>query len=181
MSTLAKSKPTTAKAAATTKAARAPRSKTSTGSTSKLASKSKSTSKPASKSTSISNESDTKLPDNTVARLDQKDPNLSEKYAFKPQLEIEEVIIDKQNRKTSDWMSEYEYTRILSIRSSQLEKNINMSFGSTSDIPDLEGVAIEEIRQKKCPLSVRREVARNIYEIWDVNELYCPFLATYKF
>ncbi len=150
--------------------------KTAAKSTPKTAAKS--TPKTAAKSTPVADDSDMKLPDNTVAKLDQKDPNLSEKYAFKPQLEVEEVIIDKQNRKTSDWMTEYEYTRILSIRSSQLEKNINMSFGSTSDIPDLEGIAIEEIRQKKCPLSVRREVARNIYEVWDVNELYCPFLPT---
>ena len=34
-----------------------------------------------------------------------------------------------------------------------------------------EEIAIEEIRQKMSPLSIKRMVSEGNYEIWDVNEL----------
>jgi DNA-directed RNA polymerase I, II, and III subunit RPABC2 len=84
-------------------------------------------------------------------------------------------IVAKENRRTSSTMSLYEYTEIISHRAEQIKK-AGIIFIQLKNESDPIEIAKEEIKQKKCPLSIRRLYNSTIGEIWEVNELTIPFM-----
>ncbi len=83
------------------------------------------------------------------------------------------IIVHPSNRKTSNFLTLFEFTNIISIRMAQMQRDSNY-IGSSDYRQD----AIEEINNKKCPLSIMRCIMENVYEIWEVNEMsYDPHFA----
>ena len=86
---------------------------------------------------------------------------------------IDDVIIVKpENRITSRFISEFELTEVISIRSKQIEDGspIFVDYGNITNAME---IAQLEIDQKKCPLSVVRMLNTRIGKIWKVSELVC--------
>lgn len=96
---------------------------------------------------------------------------------YEKHVHIEMKIVPKNNRMTSEIMTKYEYTEITSVRAAQLEKNPDVIF---LDLKDMENItdpirlAELEIEKKRCPLIIRRKIAEDIYEDWEVNEMSIP-------
>ena len=89
---------------------------------------------------------------------------------YEPEVHRELIIVPSQYRKTSEYMSIYEYTEVISNRAKQIE-NGSMIFVDIGNESDPIKMAELELRLKKCPLLIRRLITSNIAEIWDVNEM----------
>ena len=88
----------------------------------------------------------------------------------------EDIIVPNEFRQSSEIMTQAEYIRVVSERSKQIENGSRYFIELTNETEPNE-IAINEIKQKKCPLSIVRYVANNktIKEIWNVNEMIIPF------
>jgi hypothetical protein len=59
---------------------------------------------------------------------------------------------------TSDLLSEYEMTELVSIRASQIERDPSTAMCDIGDLDDCILIAQRELMERKCPLIVRRVV-----------------------
>jgi DNA-directed RNA polymerase subunit K/omega len=84
------------------------------------------------------------------------------------------VITPDKDRSTSDIMTYAEYTRVIEERAKQIE-NGSIIFVDVKKEHDPIKIAEKEIRKKKCPLKIIRNVTQNIKEEWKVNDLILPF------
>lgn len=101
---------------------------------------------------------------------------VKERYEYKPVISREIVIMHPDNRKTSEIMTMYEYTNIISQRAEQVN-NGGICFTETEGVSDPIEMARKELHDKKCPLDVLRHITENIYEKWSANELTIPIEA----
>lgn len=78
-------------------------------------------------------------------------------------------IVNPDDRITSDIMTEYEYTEIVSIRAKQIEDGATCH----ADVDYYEPIHMAEleIKQRKCPLAIVRMHNEYIGEIWRASEL----------
>lgn len=88
------------------------------------------------------------------------------------------VIVSKENRISDGFMSEYEYVRVLSIRSKQIMLGGKIMLNGGEELrkrmsPRM--IAEMEIRNKCCPLIIVREMCNGTVERWSVNELEVLF------
>ena len=90
------------------------------------------------------------------------------------ELHKEIIIVPDNFRRTSDAITKFEFTDVVSNRAKQIE-NGSRVFVDIKDETDPIKMAELEIRLRKCPLSVRRLIGHNIAEIWNVNEMIIPY------
>ena len=79
-------------------------------------------------------------------------------------------IVPTHLRRTSDAMTNYEFTEVISHRAKQIE-NGGLVYTNVDGESDPIKMAEIELRKRKCPLSIRRKLTNNLVEIWDVNEM----------
>ena len=89
---------------------------------------------------------------------------------YEVELHKEIIIVPNKHRRTSEVITLFEYTEVVSNRAKQIE-NGSMIFVSINKESNPIKIAELEIKMKKCPLSIRRLISSNIAEIWDVNEM----------
>jgi DNA-directed RNA polymerase I, II, and III subunit RPABC2 len=80
-------------------------------------------------------------------------------------------VVKPEDRITSEYMTLYEYTEVVSIRASQIQNDPDQVYTNVSGLTDPVEMAKKEIADKKCPLSIRRFINANEVEIWQVNEM----------
>jgi len=107
---------------------------------------------------------------NTSIKFNIFDPD---KYVNNIHQEI--IIIPNEHRKTSELITKFEFTDVISNRAKQIENGskIFVDIGA-EDNPIT--MAEMEIKMKQCPLSIRRFISNNIAEIWNVNEMIVPYV-----
>jgi DNA-directed RNA polymerase subunit K/omega len=98
------------------------------------------------------------------------DPN-----TYENELHKEIIIAHPQNRKTSEIITKFEFTDVVSNRAKQIE-NGSKIFVDIKNESDPIVMAEMEIKMKQCPLAVRRMLSNNFAEIWEVNEMIVPYL-----
>lgn len=84
------------------------------------------------------------------------------------------VIVDKENRISDGFISEYEYVRVLSIRSKQIMLGGKIMLNNGEELRKRMSpreIAEMEIKGKCCPLIIVREMCNGMVERWSVNEL----------
>lgn len=84
------------------------------------------------------------------------------------------VIVSKENRISDGFISEYEYVRILSIRSKQIMLGGKIMLNNGEELRKRMSpreIAEMEIKGKCCPLIIVREMCNGMVERWSVNEL----------
>jgi DNA-directed RNA polymerase subunit K/omega len=96
-----------------------------------------------------------------------------ERYVYKPIISTTITIIHDTNRITSDCMTKFEYTEVVSVRAANIQMG-GVCFTDVSNIDDPILKAKKEIYDKKCPLSILRMIKENVYEKYDVNSLAIP-------
>ena len=83
-------------------------------------------------------------------------------------------IINNNKKITNNFMSKYEFTRILGTRTTQIEKGSIVLLKNAEELKkkyNPEQLAILELQNKSCPLYLIRDIPNGNIEIWDVNEL----------
>jgi DNA-directed RNA polymerase subunit K/omega len=118
--------------------------------------------------------SDIELDDTIFSGLDFKENiHIFNPERYENNIHKEIIIVHPDNRKTSEIMSKFEYTEVISHRAKHIELGgpIFVDIKSESDIIK---IAEMEIRQHKCPLAIRRMYNMTLGEIWDVNEMIPP-------
>lgn len=113
--------------------------------------------------------SDEEPDDSDMPALDNIN-NIKERYEYKPIITKEIVILHPDNRCTPDTMTAFEQTNIISQRATQIN-NGGICFTDITGLTDPIEMVKKELRDKKCPLIVRRRVTNGIYEDWSANEL----------
>ncbi len=87
---------------------------------------------------------------------------------------VEEFIPDRDDYRTSDKLSEYEQTAIISHRAEQIATFNNSTIDITG-LSDAKQIAQRELMLRKNPFLLRREVGevngRRVVEVFDVNEM----------
>ena len=92
------------------------------------------------------------------------------------QTEIRIKVVPAHERETSEIMTLFEYSSVLSTRATQIENN-SIVYVDTTGLDNPVDIAKKEIMCKKCPLSIQRDMEMNgTIEIWDVNEMIVPAL-----
>lgn len=84
------------------------------------------------------------------------------------------VIVSKENRISDGFISEYEYVRVLSIRSKQIMLGGKIMLNNGEELRKRlspREIAEMEIKGKCCPLIIVREMCNGSVERWSVNEL----------
>lgn len=104
---------------------------------------------------------------------EMKTVKFTEKYEYKPVVNTEIVFLDPVNRVTSECMTRFEYTEIISQRAKQIE-NGGPCFTDTDGISDPIEMAKKELCDKKCPLNIIRPITNFVAEKWSVNEMAIP-------
>lgn len=84
-------------------------------------------------------------------------------------------ILPANRRRTSDVMSEYEYTRVKSERAQQIQNGAQIFVDHDPMMDEIE-IAALEIKTKNCPMSIIRMLNAKVGEIWEVNEMELPFM-----
>lgn len=84
------------------------------------------------------------------------------------------VIVNKEDRISDGFISEYEYVRVLSIRSKQIMLGGKIMLNNGEELRKRltpREIAEMEIKSKCCPLIIVREMCNGSIERWSVNEL----------
>ena len=84
------------------------------------------------------------------------------------------VIVNKEDRISDGFISEYEYVRVLSIRSKQIMLGGKIMLKNGEELRKRMSpreIAEMEIKGKCCPLIIVREMCNGTVEKWSVNEL----------
>jgi DNA-directed RNA polymerase I, II, and III subunit RPABC2 len=79
-------------------------------------------------------------------------------------------IIDPLHR-TVPFMTKYEFTRILGVRSKQLNEGAKPYIDVPNEIIDGYLIAQLELQQKKVPFIIRRPIPGGGNEFWKVSDL----------
>lgn len=84
------------------------------------------------------------------------------------------VIVNKEDRISDGFISEYEYVRVLSVRSKQIMLGGKIMLNNGEELRKRltpREIAEMEIKSKCCPLIIVREMCNGSIERWSVNEL----------
>ena len=68
-------------------------------------------------------------------------------------------------------LSKYEYTKILGMRAQQIAMGAEPLIKVTKDLDSVILIAEEELRQRKTPMIIQREIGKNKYEYWKIEDL----------
>jgi DNA-directed RNA polymerase subunit K/omega len=83
-------------------------------------------------------------------------------------------IIPANKRRTSEIMSEFEYTRVVSERAQHIQNGAQIFVDVDPLMNEIE-IAKLEIKMRCCPLAIRRMHNERVGEEWSVNEMEIPF------
>jgi DNA-directed RNA polymerases I, II, and III subunit RPABC2 len=78
---------------------------------------------------------------------------------------------DIKNNISEPILTKYEYTKILGMRAQQLAMGAEALIEVTEDLNDVVLIAEEELRQRKTPIIIQRNIGVNKYEYWKIEDL----------
>ena len=68
-------------------------------------------------------------------------------------------------------LSKFEYTKILGMRAQQIAMGAEPLIKVTKDLDSVVLIAEEELRQRKTPMIIQREIGKDKYEYWKIEDL----------
>lgn len=101
------------------------------------------------------------------------EPIIKPKHEYKPIISQDIIILHEEHRRTSDVMTIFEYTNIISQRALQINAG-GPCYTNVDDLTNPLEMATKELQDKKCPLNIQRSITDKIYEQWSANELSLP-------
>jgi DNA-directed RNA polymerase I, II, and III subunit RPABC2 len=101
-----------------------------------------------------------------------KEPS-KERYEYTPTTVQNIIYVLPENRRTSEILTKFECTEIISTRAVQIEQG-GTCFTNTDLLSDPLQMARKELMDKKCPLDVIRAITNEVFERWHANEMGLP-------
>ena len=103
----------------------------------------------------------------------EEDPIDDEISIEEPTAVAQESInrVPDTERKTYNRMTKYEKTSLVSVRAQQLANGLKPLIDSLEGFRNPIEIAKEELKQRKIPLVIHRNVRGGKFEIWKVDEL----------
>jgi DNA-directed RNA polymerase I, II, and III subunit RPABC2 len=95
---------------------------------------------------------------------------------------VDLIVVDPRDRKTTHWLTKFEVTEIINIRSTQISLYANCLV-DISGLSDPVAMAWKELYLRKTPLIIRRilgekkctdGVLRSFVELWSPSEMTIP-------
>ncbi len=91
---------------------------------------------------------------------------------------IQTLFVPPEQRRTKGIMTKFEFSQVLSTRAQQISDGSPI-FVSTGNLTSVNAIALKEIKEKKCPLTIQRVLTHyangnKLAELWEVNELAIP-------
>ena len=77
---------------------------------------------------------------------------------------------DRKKRRTSDWMTKYEYSRLLAARTVQLSRGALSTIDATG-MTDASEIAKQELHARVIPLIIRRVLPGGVIEVWNPRHM----------
>lgn len=118
--------------------------------------------------------------DEDFYEIEEEDPTeeTDEIYDVKDTIDIikEKIskLIPRNERKTSHIMTIYEKTRLLGIRTQQIDMGCEPLIDTSKGFTESLQIAEQELKEKKMPLIIRRFLPNGDYEDWEVDEMVIP-------
>lgn len=118
-------------------------------------------------------------PDETGVPPDQEDiddgldSDIEQDPDDPPMEKIPEQMTSKQERKTTPYMTKFEYSYLISQRALAIENGSPLMYPETSFIHSID-IAREETRMGLNPIIIQRQIPPNIIEEWKCSELKLP-------
>tara|TARA_Y200000002_G_scaffold310563_1_gene267378 strand:+ start:141 stop:449 length:309 start_codon:yes stop_codon:yes gene_type:complete len=78
---------------------------------------------------------------------------------------------DVKKNITEPILTKYEYTKILGIRTQQIALGSEPLIEVTKDLNSVQLIAEEEIRQRKTPIILKRQIGVDKFEYWKLEDL----------
>jgi DNA-directed RNA polymerase subunit K/omega len=101
----------------------------------------------------------------------EDDPIIDDDIAeILPESELIETFVNPESRITSEYMSRYEFVKIVGIRATQISQG-SIVFTDIGNLTNPIDMATKEVYDNKCPLMVKRYIGLNKYELWSAREL----------
>ena len=99
----------------------------------------------------------------------EKPSSISKKFDIVSVNELYGSSLSKSKR-TRPYLTQFEITKILSIRAQQLENGSPPFIPITDELLNSKSIAYEEYRQKCVPFIVRRYLPNKSYEDWKLSD-----------
>lgn len=80
------------------------------------------------------------------------------------------MIVDEYH-KTIPILTKYEVTKIIGMRTVQLDNGLEPFISVPSDVVDSSTIAKMELQQKKIPFIIKRPISHKQFEYWHLNDL----------
>jgi DNA-directed RNA polymerase subunit K/omega len=84
-----------------------------------------------------------------------------------------QIIVKPEERITSNRLTIYELIELIGIRATQISQGSQI-FTNVENILDPLDMAKKEIWDNKCPLSIKRYIGLDKYELWNPNDMVKP-------
>ena len=81
-----------------------------------------------------------------------------------------ELIVHPNERITSNYLSKLEYSNVIGLRAKDISEGAPI-YVDIDGLNDPIDIANKELYENKFPISVKRHIGLNYYEIWECNEL----------
>ena len=108
------------------------------------------------------------------------DPDDKEEIEIKQEVKIKKKKIfhiqetEQENKITNNILTEYEYSKCIGLRASQIEKGGKI-FTNYDNLSNPIDIAVKEFKEKKTPLvlvrHIRNEDDKKIVEKWDLSKM----------
>jgi DNA-directed RNA polymerase I, II, and III subunit RPABC2 len=82
--------------------------------------------------------------------------------------------LNTYNRKTKPFMSKFEFTKLIGARSQQLSSGMPPTIEKLDNVSHTKFIAVQELKEGKLPLIIRRIMPDGSIEDWRANELAIP-------
>jgi DNA-directed RNA polymerase I, II, and III subunit RPABC2 len=113
------------------------------------------------------------MSDNEYDEMDDMD-NEEEEMMEEEEAELADVRngerVERLERTTTPYMTKYERARILGTRALQISLNAPIMVELEGETDPFE-IALKELRERRIPMTIRRNLPDGSYEDWNVNEL----------
>lgn len=83
------------------------------------------------------------------------------------------TVVKGNKRITQSRMCLEEITKVIGIRATEIDQGAP-AYVDITNIKNTIHMALLEVYQRKCPLSIRRHLSLNVVEEWSVNEMELP-------
>jgi len=124
-------------------------------------------------------EDDVELKDHQTVDPYIQEEKIKQKFPFMKFIEYQYRVPDEE-RRTSNYLSLFEATQILSMRISMIQQK-SISMVSNDNLSYAQQIARKELFERKIPLKIKRIVGiddkkRILYELWDPKTMALPHI-----